>query len=132
MAKPTTVAAYLRAVTPANRRALERLRKIICAAVPGVEEAISYGMPGFRHDGRWIIWIGAARDHCSLYGISGDPRDKSELAGYDTSGRGTLRFAPDEPLPEALVRKLVLRNLTRAKEKVEKKKTATKASRTKG
>jgi uncharacterized protein YdhG (YjbR/CyaY superfamily) len=30
-----------------------------------------------------------------------------ELDGYDTSGRGTLRFRPEEPLPAALVRKLV-------------------------
>ena len=29
-----------------------------------------------------------------------------ELGGYDTS-KGTIRFKPDEPLPPALVRKLV-------------------------
>jgi uncharacterized protein YdhG (YjbR/CyaY superfamily) len=31
---------------------------------------------------------------------------RSDLAGYET-GKGSIRFVPDRPLPEALVRKLV-------------------------
>jgi uncharacterized protein YdhG (YjbR/CyaY superfamily) len=31
---------------------------------------------------------------------------RGELSGYDTS-KGTIRFAPGEPLPDGLIRKLV-------------------------
>ena len=102
--KPTTVDEYLARLPAGQRAALQRLRRIIRATSPRIEEAVSYGMPVFRLDGRWVVWIGAAARHCAIYGVHAVAH---ELDGYDTSGRGTLRFRPDEPLPAALVRRLV-------------------------
>jgi len=101
-----TVDGYLSALKPDKRDALEKLRKQIHAAIPGATECISYGMPGFRHEGKVVVWMGAAAHHVSLYpgGIVHD--FKADLKGYDV-GKGTVRFAPDEPLPAALVKKLV-------------------------
>lgn len=96
---------YLAALSDDKRAALERLRKIIRAAAPGAEECISYGVPAFRRGGKPFIWIGAAANHCALYGVVG-PGFEEELADYDTS-RGTIRFPPDRPLPATLIRKLV-------------------------
>ena len=104
-AAPATVDQYLARLSGDKRDALERVRKIIRAAAPGAEECISYQIPTFRLDGKGLIWFGAAANHCAIYGMVG--ADKGELAAYDTSGRGTIRFRPDEPLPAALVRKLV-------------------------
>src|SRR5262245_44219732 len=62
------------------------------------------GMPAFMLEGKAFIWFSAAAKHCALYGVSeGD----ADLSGYDTSGRGTLRFEPNRPLPAALIKKLV-------------------------
>ena len=102
---PKTVDEYLAALSADKRAALERVRKIIRAAAPGVEERISYGIPGFRLNGKGLIWMGAAANHCAIYGVTGG--HEAELEGYDTSGKGTVRFTPDEPLPAALLRKLV-------------------------
>lgn len=102
--KPTTIDEYLARLSDEQRAALERLRKIIHAAAPGAEECISYQIPAFRLDGRMLIWMGAAANHCAIYGVGGD---HGELKDYDTSGKGTIRFQPDHPLPAALVRKLV-------------------------
>jgi uncharacterized protein YdhG (YjbR/CyaY superfamily) len=102
--KPTTVDEYLATLPAEQRAALRRLRRIIRATSPRMEEGISYGMPVFRLDGRWVVWIGAAARHCAIYGVHAVA---DELDGYETSGRGTLRFRPDEPLPATLVRKLV-------------------------
>ena len=104
-ARPRTIDEYLEALSGDKRAALERVRKIIRAAAPGAEECISYQIPAFRLDGRGLVWFGAAANHCAIYGVVG--ADKRGLEGYDTSGRGTIRFQPDEPLPAALVRKLV-------------------------
>ena len=104
-AKPGTIDEYLASLSSDKRAALERLRKIIRAAAPGAEECISYQIPAFRLDGRGLVWFGAAANHCAIYGVVG--ADKGGLEDYDTSGRGTIRFRPDKPLPAALVRKLV-------------------------
>jgi uncharacterized protein YdhG (YjbR/CyaY superfamily) len=54
-----------------------------------------------------LVWFGAATHHCAFYpGASPIEACKADLGGYDTS-KGTIRFAPDEPLPARLVRKLV-------------------------
>src|SRR5215467_6974006 len=87
----TTVDEYLARVPPDKRAALEKLRKDIHAAAPGVEECISYQIPGFRYNGRVIVWLGAAAKHCAFY-PGGTVREFGrELAKYDVS-KGTIRF----------------------------------------
>ncbi|MBV8900409.1 MAG: DUF1801 domain-containing protein [Verrucomicrobia bacterium] len=103
-AKPKTIDDYLAALGDDKRAALERLRKIIRAAVPNAEECISYRLPAFRLDGKCFVWFGAAANHCAIYGVIGTHQD--ELKGYDTS-KGTIRFQADKPLPARLLRKLV-------------------------
>ena len=104
-ARPETIDDYLGTLATDQRAALNRLRKIIKSAAPGAEECISYQLPAFRFAGKVFIWIGAAANHCAIYGVLGT--DKDLLAEYDTSGKGTLRFQPEDPLPAALVTKLV-------------------------
>ncbi len=101
-----TFNAYLAAVSPERRAALERLRKIIRAAAPKAEECISYGIPAFRLNGKFLVGLGAAATHCSFYPGTVLTTLGEELAGYETS-KGSIRFQPDNPLPSALVRKLV-------------------------
>jgi len=105
--KPTDVDGYLAAVPDDARATLEEMRRAIKAVAPGAVEAISYGLPGFKYQGRSLVWFGAARNHCALYGMSAViEAHQDELAAYDTS-KGTIRFPPGEPLPEALVQTLV-------------------------
>jgi uncharacterized protein YdhG (YjbR/CyaY superfamily) len=105
--KPKTVDEYLASLSPDKRAALRKLRTDIRSAAPRSEECISYGIPGFRLDGRMLVWFGAAARHCAFYPGADPIRTLgAELERYDTS-KGTIRFPPDEPLPAALVRKLV-------------------------
>jgi uncharacterized protein YdhG (YjbR/CyaY superfamily) len=83
-----------------------RRRKDIRAAAPRAEEGISYQMPGFRLDGRMLVWFGAAASHCSFFPGGIVSEFKKDLAKYDTS-KGTIRFDPAHPLPATLVRKIV-------------------------
>lgn len=91
---------------PADARAtLEELRRTIKAMAPDAVESISYGVPTFKYQGRPLAYFGAAKNHRALYGMSADAH-QDELAAYDTS-KGTIRFPPGEPLPEALLKSLV-------------------------
>jgi uncharacterized protein YdhG (YjbR/CyaY superfamily) len=87
--------------------ALARLRKEIKAAAPNAEECMSYGIPGFRLNAKLLVSYGAGAKHCAFYPGSIAQLFKKELKDYDTSGKGTIRFAADKPLPTALVRKIV-------------------------
>ena len=102
-----TIGAYLASLEKPKRTALQKLRKDIRAAAPGAVECISYGIPAFRLDGKMIVAFGASAKHCSFYpGAHPVKAHAKELAKYSTS-KGTIRFSADEPLPTALVRKLV-------------------------
>jgi uncharacterized protein YdhG (YjbR/CyaY superfamily) len=103
---------YLATLPADKRAALQRLRKTIHAAVPKAEEAISYGIPAFRLDGKVIAWFGAAANHVSYYPGTSWKGFEEEIEGYETS-KGTIRFQPDRPLPAALVRKLVKSRIAR-------------------
>ncbi len=104
--KAKTIDEYLAALSSDKRAALERLRKTIRAAVPRAEECISYQLPAFRLDGRFLVAFGATANHCAFYPGGVVEALEEELKDYDTS-KGTIRFQADHPLPAALVRKLV-------------------------
>ena len=105
--KPTSFEDYLSRLPDDQRAALEKLRAVIHAAAPGAEEAINYQIPMFRLNGM-LVGMGARKNHCALYLMSNTigKQFAKELAGYDTS-TGTVRFTPRQPLPVALVKKLV-------------------------
>jgi len=106
-AKPQTIDEYLAPLSSEKRAALEKLRRAIKSAAPRAEECISYGVPGFRLDGRLLVSFGAAVKHCAFYpGAAPIKAHKDELKDYDTS-KGTIRFPANSSLPVTLVRKLV-------------------------
>lgn len=109
MTGPTSVDEYLGAVPTPHRALLEELRAAIRSVVPDATEAISYQMPAFKdEDGRSIVWFAAFKDHCSLFPASEGVMKAlgKELQPY-VSGKGTLRFTADRPMPPELVRRIV-------------------------
>ena len=98
---------YLGGLPSETRAALERLRATIRAAAPDATEVISYRVPTFKHQGGLVGFAGF-EGHCSFFVMSPEVMEAhaEELESYDTA-KGTIRFAPDQPLPDALVRKLV-------------------------
>ena len=92
-----------------TRRHLQKLRAAIHAAAPGAVESWGYAMPAFRLDGKPFVWYAAWKHHSSLYPLSAATTRAlaTELEGYETTGKGTIRFRLDTPLPRALVGHLV-------------------------
>ena len=108
MTAPTSVDEYMAALPERSRAALEKLRSTIKAAAPEATETISYRMPAFKDHGRILVYYAAFADHYSVYPASTAMKEVlgDELKPYVT-GKGTIRFDAAEPIPVALVKKIV-------------------------
>ena len=104
---PRTVDEYLERVPEPARTTLKKIRTVIrSVAPPEATEGISYGMPTFKYKGM-LASFAAFSDHCSLFPGAGPTIEfKNELKNFQTS-KGTIRFAPNKPLPSALLKRLV-------------------------
>jgi uncharacterized protein YdhG (YjbR/CyaY superfamily) len=120
----TTPDDYLGKLSSDKRATLETVRRRIRAAAPQAEERMSYGMPAFVQ-GKPIAGYAAHSSHCSYHPMSGNITTElaGDLKGYQTT-KGGIRFAIGEPLPAALVRKLVRARLAEIAGPSSAKKTA--------
>lgn len=104
---------------------LERLRKIIKESAPDAEEKISYQMPTFALHGN-LVHFAAFKNHIGFYPApSGINAFKEELSEYK-SGKGSIQFPIEKPLPYDLIREIVkfrvTENIEKAEVKLKKKK----------
>ena len=109
---------YLANIEEPKRATLKKLRQTIRDVLPEAEEVISYGMPGFRLNGRVIAGFAAFKNHLAYLPHSGSvlAELQDNLAGY-TKTDGSLHFPIDKPLPKALVKKLIAARLRQVKPK---------------
>lgn len=105
---PASVEAYLAALPADRRSALEDLRRTVRAAVPDAEERFSYGIPTYRYRAKMLVAFGAGKHHLALYAVSAAAVGAMRGAlGRRATGKGTVRFTPEDPLPEAVVRQIL-------------------------
>jgi uncharacterized protein YdhG (YjbR/CyaY superfamily) len=81
---------YISAFPASTQKALRQIRKAIKAAAPAAEETIKYGIPTFVLNGNLV--------HFAKF--------KNELSKYK-SAKGSVQFPLDEPMPVALVTRIV-------------------------
>ncbi|HEX2606158.1 MAG TPA: DUF1801 domain-containing protein [Flavisolibacter sp.] len=106
-ASVTTVDQYIELQPTAFHKVLKSVRKAIREAAPQAKEGISYMMPAYKHEGP-LVYFGAFKNHCSFFCINKAILEElaTELEPFHTSGT-TIHFTPDNPLPAALVKKIV-------------------------
>ena len=105
-APSASIDAYLAAVPPDQRAALQALRETILDVAPTAVECISYGMPAFRVGKPVICYFAATKQHCAFYPGGLPDEFLPELADFSTS-KGTIRFQPGRPIPEPLLRRII-------------------------
>jgi uncharacterized protein YdhG (YjbR/CyaY superfamily) len=103
---------YLRGLEEPKRSTLQTLRETILQVKPDAEQVISYRVPAFRVGGKTIAGFAAFKDHLSYLPFSGSVLREldDELEGYAMT-KSALHFQIDQPLPEALVKKLIATRL---------------------
>jgi uncharacterized protein YdhG (YjbR/CyaY superfamily) len=108
-AAPGTIDEYIAGLPAETQQVLEEIRRLVREAVPGVTERISYGMPTFDLNGRYLIYVGAWKKHIGLYPLTdGVARTfAEELKPYKMSGKGTVQFPLGKPMPLELIRRIL-------------------------
>ena len=109
MPVPATVEEYLASLPPDRRAGVEILRRAARAGAPNATETIAYGMPTLRSHGRqFLVSYAAFKTHYSLFPASDPVIDAcGDVLTPFLSGKGTIRFPADRPIPAALVTKIV-------------------------
>lgn len=80
---------------------------------PDAEEVKTYGMPGFKYKGKYLLSFAAFKDHLSLFpGAEAPAQLEEKLTAYRRS-KGTIQFTLEQPLPDDLLREIILLCKTR-------------------
>ena len=117
---PKNIDEYIAAFAPEVQSILKKIRLTIRQAAPQAQEKISYKMPAFTIDGD-LIYFAAFKKHIGMFPpVRGDENLNKDLLRY-RGEKGNLKFPLDEPIPYALIRRVV-----KFREKEHRKKLAAK------
>ncbi len=98
---------YIMEFPPAIQAVLEEMRALIKSLALGATETISYAMPTFDLNGKHLVHFAAFKNHIGFYPTpSAGEAFKEELKSYKT-GKGSVQFPLDQPLPVDLIRRMV-------------------------
>lgn len=103
-----TVDDYLESLDPNDRDAIARVYDIARVLVPDAEQGTGYGMPALVYRGKPLVSVMRAKKHIGVYPFSPDAVAAASgiLEGFALD-KGTIRFQPDTPLPDAAIRAFV-------------------------
>lgn len=100
------VTTYIANCPVSVQEVLEKLRTTILKAAPEAEETISYKMPAYKYYGM-LVYFAAYQNHIGFYATpTGHKEFEKELAPYK-QGKGSVQFPLNQPLPFALIAKIV-------------------------
>ena len=103
----TTVNSYISSQDPKVQIVLNKLRKIINTLAKESVESMSYGMPGYKLNGKPLIYFGAFKKHIGVYPTpSGIEAFQKDLSPYK-SAKGSVQFPLDSPFPYDLFEKIL-------------------------
>jgi uncharacterized protein YdhG (YjbR/CyaY superfamily) len=107
MDKPDSVDAYLHQFTGELRQRLDDLRTLVQEEAPEAIENFSYGLIGYKLNGKPLVYIGGFKNHVGLYATpNGHDAFKEEFSKY-TQGKGSVQFPLSQPLPFELIKRVI-------------------------
>ena len=108
--KPTTIAAYIAAAPKAGQPHLRRLHALLKEVAPDAQEAIKWNAPFFVEP-RFLFSFAACKAHLNFTpSVATLEHFRAQLEGHRTT-KHFLQVGYDEPLPEALIRRLAKHQL---------------------
>lgn len=103
----TVIDEYIKDVSLPERAELERIRHLVHGLAPEAEEVITYGLPGFKYQKKYLVAFASFKDHLSIFPASHAIEVLQDKLSEFTVSKGTVQFTVEKPLPDELIRELV-------------------------
>jgi uncharacterized protein YdhG (YjbR/CyaY superfamily) len=114
--KPTTIAEYISSAPEEAQKKLREIRAILKKVAPNATETLKWGSPVFEEK-RILFAFTAFRSHLNFMPTHPAMKPfKKELGEY-TTGKDTIQFPYDKPLPKVLIRKIAAFRVKQVREK---------------
>jgi uncharacterized protein YdhG (YjbR/CyaY superfamily) len=107
--KPKDVDSYIASYPGDMQALLKKVRRTIRAAAPKATEVISYNMPAYRQRGM-LVYFAGCKSHIGLYPPVRGSVALTKAAAKYAGPKGNLKFPIDQPLPLALIGRIVRHN----------------------
>lgn len=107
--KAKDVSAYLQEVPADRREYLTKLRDLCLEVLSGYEEAMEYGMPGYKKNGVGEVGFASQKNYISLYFLNTDviQSNRALLKGLSV-GKSCIRYSNPQKMDMDVIRKLLL------------------------
>lgn len=107
MNKPKSVDEYLSQFDGEVKVCLLQLREVVRMEVPEAVEVFSYGLVGYKMNGKPLVYFGGFKHHIGFYATpNGHEAFADEFSKYK-QGKGSVQFPNDQPLPIDLIKRVI-------------------------
>lgn len=107
MEKFDSVDYYINSFSGTKKEILLEFRKLIKRLAPTSIESISYGMPGYKINGKPLVYFAGFKKHIGFFPTAKDLGYLEKDVKKYRTGKGTLQFKDGEKIPWELVKKIV-------------------------
>ncbi|GGH36096.1 hypothetical protein GCM10007423_28200 [Dyadobacter endophyticus] len=106
--KPSSIDEYIAGFPENVQKILQEVRMVIRNTAPEAVETISYDMPTFNLDGKYLVYFAGWKKHIALYPVTEKIFQlfSGELSGYKGT-KGSVHFPLNKPIPVEMIRKIV-------------------------
>ncbi len=102
-----TVDDYINGFSGDMKERLVQMRALVRHVAPDADEALSYGLVGYKLGGKPLVYFGAFPKHTGFYATpNGHEAFKKQFEPYK-QGKGSVQFPHNQPLPVSLIKDVV-------------------------
>ncbi len=86
---------------------LNKIRSLVKKTAPDAAEGIAYGMPGYKMNGKPLVYFAAYKEHIGFYATpTGHAKFAKELSRYK-QGKGSVQFPLNQDIPYDLITQII-------------------------
>ena len=107
MKKNKTIENYIQSFTKETQILLDTLREMIFSEVPECEELLSYGIPSYKYQSKYLVHFAGYEKHIGFYPTpAGVKAFDTDFKKYKT-GKGSVQFPLEHEIPWELIRRIL-------------------------
>lgn len=103
--RPKNITEYINNSPKATQKKLREMHACIRKAAPGAEESLKWSMPAFSYK-RILVTFAAFKNQIGFYPTPSAVKAFTKELSKFTTGRGSIQFPLNQPLPLPLIRKI--------------------------